>query len=283
VSKVTPGELAHQLYFRVMQLDSVHRVHVLVRAQTPTHKVTFGSEQVFTFAQTNMLVFLLSMLFSLFDPSGVDLRDLQTQDADLRARLLRLGAKWQQIEKPLAIVRNTIAFHGAETKKGTLAATSAIHALGTAGLVTAFELIREILFELAPLLRAEAGLTFNMPASLVGALGQLRATCEAADAKWRLAAAETSVDHTKDLDDARVLCEVAYGQYAALRAELGRLVVPEEQQFLSHFDDEWGKQIESRKELIATLVTTTAMLRNLTSLAPPTTAAAPSEEPPPSV
>lgn len=153
---------AQQVQLRIVQLESFLRVWQLVRianaqraAAGSLSSFAFRDETAASHAEAYIAFMLYSMLYSLFDRSGIDIRKFQATDPELRDALNALGARWQRIETPVARIRHNVGFHGAKTRAGTEAGMAALLELGQAGAVTAFEIIED-LFHLAPWLSEEA-------------------------------------------------------------------------------------------------------------------------------
>lgn len=153
---------AQQVQLRIVQLESFLRVWQLVRMAKAQRVITaslgalvFADDGAADRAEAYTSFMLYSMLFSVFDRSGIDVREFQAADPELHHALADLGRRWHRIEKPVSKIRHTIGFHGAKTQAGTQQGLAALSELGTEGAVTAMELIED-LFHLAPWLSAHA-------------------------------------------------------------------------------------------------------------------------------
>lgn len=96
------------------------------------------------FAKENMLIILLSMLYSVFDPSGLNLADKGLSVPDtLKESIQSIRNKWNCIRQPIARIRNNLGFHGT-VEKGTINGTKAFNDLGEKGMEDAFDLIKAL-------------------------------------------------------------------------------------------------------------------------------------------
>jgi len=231
-----PTEVARQLHLRVMQLESLLRVNQLVTTPYSNSPFAMLTREHQQFTQANLLAFILSMLFSVFDPRGVHLGKLKTEDDFLAKQLGALLKKWKPIERPVQIVRNCFGFHGAPTLEGTEEAFKAIKdALGEPGLKTAFELIGDVI-KIAPELKAEAGLTFRVPSSVRSQFEQLESTYQKANAAMSA--------EPRDIAAFRQASADLRPMYEELRVKLDGAVAPEERQHLPHFSAEWEAKLQ---------------------------------------
>src|SRR5262249_32951517 len=129
-----------QIQLRIAQLESFLRVWQFVKGPHARRPFQFRDDAALQFAEAQIAMMLYSMLFSVFDPSGVDIRRFVAVDPELRQTLSDLCSRWQSIEKPITQVRNNFTFHGARAPAGTQRAMTALQDLGTDGSKTAMEL-----------------------------------------------------------------------------------------------------------------------------------------------
>lgn len=248
MASVGHEELARQAYLRILQLEALARVWQFVRGPHVARPVFFRDDKHLDFAQSNVFVLLLSMLYSMFDKSGLDLRRMQPEDDDLAAGLVALAKQWASISKPITKVRHNFGFHASSSVKGTESATEALAALGGDGLVTALGIV-EGLFKLAPQIRAEAKLTYRIPPILRSLFAELVQHFEAAQQALRETFTRLDEDCTEPFGRARVALLAARSAHERIFTDLPGLVAVEERQFLVHFDD-WLTQLDQLEKSI---------------------------------
>jgi hypothetical protein len=260
--KISQTELARQVFVRLSHVEAIYRAYQFIQIENDFSPIIFVDTPRHEFAKAYMGCVVLSMLYSLFDPSGVDLRNLRPDDRDFREALRELGRKWAPLCNPISRVRSNLTFHAADTIKRATDAEKAIRELGNNGLQEAFELIREI-FALAPELRAEAGLSFRMPKSLRPEVEQLRHNCAAIDSLClKIAARNLSGDAVEPMvTEAKKLCEETTLTYQRIAAALEQAVPPEERQFTPHFTAEWERAVGDRARAISSIEQSAATVR----------------------
>lgn len=132
------------VFFRIEQMFSLYRVYKYICGARVDNK-NFITEKELQFSKDNMLMVLLSSLYSVFDRSGTDLSNKKLNvPKDIVETWNRITQKYEAIKNPLTRIRHNLGFHGAKTEDTALNGTKAFNDLGEEGLGTAFQLIEEL-------------------------------------------------------------------------------------------------------------------------------------------
>ena len=143
---------------RIESLNSLSRVFDLIHLHYSTKNIPqyfLDLDEVYE-SQGDLYLIIMSYLFSLFDPSGINIAELSNAPIGETAKreLEKIIEVWHPLCKPLTRIRHNLGFHGGKQKQ-TINAIKALEEIDKNQLIPKIVALMKILSSFSETLKKE--------------------------------------------------------------------------------------------------------------------------------